>query len=440
MIRDSLKKYKAGIIFLGDIAAFFGSLALTLYIRYGHERYLGAFKAHVHPFELLLVLWLFVFYVADLYAYTAWRTTLENTKRFAAALVVNFFLSISIFYLFSQFFKLTPKLNLIIFSIVFGVIDYAWRYLLARVLTSKSPGEKVIVAASTQLAHDIIAHVKKYPELGYTIVLCATADEVVTALSSLGEKATIVVDTTMIKDTGVMTTLYGKLSDHVRIETFADFYGSLFGRMPLAEVAEGRFIEQATAGDSIYDMEKRVIDVALSLFLIILFSPLFILFYILITVTSKGSAIYRQTRVGKGGVSFTLYKFRSMRIDAEKDGPVWWKKDDDRTTRVGAFLRRTHFDEIPQLWNILKGDMSFVGPRPERPEFAATLQASLPHYLVRQTILPGLTGWAQIKFRYASTVVDWQEKLEYDLYYVSKRNLFMDIEVTAKTVRFVFKR
>ena len=212
----------------------------------------------------------------------------------------------------------------------------------------------------------------------------------------------------------------------------------MFGRIPLSEITEERFLGETGAKETPYDVAKRVTDVALALFLIALFSPLFIVFYFAIAVTSPGSPIYRQTRVGKGGAPFTLYKFRSMRNDAEKDGPVWWKKDDDRTTKVGAFLRRTHLDELPQLFNILWGDMSFVGPRPERPEFVESLKREIPHYLVRQTIKPGLTGWAQIKFRYAGTLLEWKDKFEYDLYYIENRNFLIDAGVIAKTVQFVF--
>ena len=439
MVRDLIKKRKAGIVFLGDIVVFFGSLALMLSLRYGRERYIGAFHAHLRPFALLLALWLLVFYIADLYAYTTWRTTYENGKRFAAALLVNFFLSISIFYLFSSFFKLTPKLNLVIFAVIFGVLDCAWRYVLARMLASKNRTDRVLVLATTPLAEDILAHARAYPELGYTIERHATTEGLRHSLATVKGRALIVVDTAFMKDKAAMATIYEKLAENLRIETFADFYGTVFGRLPLSEVTEERFIEETNAGQSLYDTEKRITDIMLSIFLIVLFSPLSILLYVAIGTTSKGSPIYRQTRVGKGGTHFTLYKFRSMRNDAEKDGPVWWKKDDDRTTKVGKVLRRTHLDELPQLWNILLGDMSFVGPRPERPEFLETLKAEIPHYLVRQTIKPGLTGWAQIKFRYASTVMDWKDKFEYDLYYVQNRSFLIDAGVIAKTVHFVFR-
>lgn len=440
MVRDFIKKHKAGIVFLGDIVVFFGSLAITLSLRYGRDRYSGAFQAHLRPFSLLLVLWLLIFYIADLYAYTTWRTTLENGKRFAIALLVNFFLSISIFYLFSQFFKLTPKLNLIIFTVIFGILDCAWRYLLARVLASRNHTERIILLSSSPLAEGIVAHAKKYPELSYAVERHESADSLKSAIALLEGKATVVVDTAFLKDPAVIALAYELPASSMRIETLAAFYGTMFGRVPLSEIAEHRFLEEASSPATLYDAAKRVTDVVLSLVLILVFSPLFVIFYAAIAFTSPGSPIYRQTRVGKNGEHFTLYKFRSMRMDAEKDGPVWWKKDDDRTTKVGAFLRRAHLDELPQLWNILSGDMSFVGPRPERPEFLDTLKEQIPHYLVRQTIKPGLTGWAQIKFRYAGTIVDWQEKFEYDLYYIQNRNFFIDAGVIAKTVQFVFSK
>jgi lipopolysaccharide/colanic/teichoic acid biosynthesis glycosyltransferase len=159
---------------------------------------------------------------------------------------------------------------------------------------------------------------------------------------------------------------------------------------------------------------------------------------LLIAIEGGGPVIYRQQRVGLGGRTFNVLKFRSMRQDAEKDGqPRWAAVGDARITPLGRFLRRARIDELPQLWNVLRGEMSFVGPRPERPAFVAMLTEQVPFYAVRLSIKPGLTGWAQVRYSYGATVEQSVRKLEYDLYYVKNHSLFLDLRILVETVRVV---
>jgi len=166
-------------------------------------------------------------------------------------------------------------------------------------------------------------------------------------------------------------------------------------------------------------------------------SPFFVLVPILIKLTSRGPVLFRQVRVGQNGREFVLMKFRTMRVDAEKDGPVWAKEKDDRITPVGRFLRKTRLDELPQLINVLQGDMSFVGPRPERPVFVNKLKDTIPYYSQRHAVKPGITGWAQVKYKYGSTVQDAAEKLMYDLYYIKHYSIFLDVYIVFETIRSV---
>jgi lipopolysaccharide/colanic/teichoic acid biosynthesis glycosyltransferase len=159
---------------------------------------------------------------------------------------------------------------------------------------------------------------------------------------------------------------------------------------------------------------------------------------LLIKLTSPGPVFFRQERVGLRAEVFTVYKFRTMRQDAEcETGPVWAQKHDPRITPLGRFLRKTRLDELPQLWNVLKGDMSFVGPRPERPEFVSSLSAQIPYYNLRNIIPPGLTGWAQVRYRYGATVEDAKRKLEYDLYYIKHMSIALDLLIIFETVKTV---
>lgn len=180
---------------------------------------------------------------------------------------------------------------------------------------------------------------------------------------------------------------------------------------------------------------KRVFDVVCATLLILISLPVMALTALLIKLESRGPVLYRQERVGRNGRTFQVAKFRSMRTDAEKDGkPVWAKANDDRVTRVGAVIRKLRIDELPQLFNVLKGEMSLVGPRPERPFFVEQLTAQIPYFAARHSVKPGVTGWAQVRYPYGATVEDSQEKLQYDLYYVKNHSLFLDIIILFETV------
>ena len=183
---------------------------------------------------------------------------------------------------------------------------------------------------------------------------------------------------------------------------------------------------------------KRLFDVVISAVLLILFSPVLLLGMLAVKLTSHGPIFYRQTRSGRFGKPFTIFKLRTMRVDAEKDGAVWWGgKDDPRVTAPGGFMRKYRIDEIPQLFNIFSGDMSFVGPRPERPEMIDELARRVPFYQERQMVQPGLTGWAQVNYPYGASVEDAARKLEYDLYYMKHMSLFLDVFILLDTVRIV---
>ena len=183
---------------------------------------------------------------------------------------------------------------------------------------------------------------------------------------------------------------------------------------------------------------KRLIDLVVALLVLVIGLPLWIGITIAIATTSKGGAIYRQNRVGRKGRTFTMYKFRTMRQDAEaQTGPVWASKDDPRYTPVGGWLRRTRLDEIPQLWNVLRGDMSLVGPRPERPYFVEKLIGKIPLYNRRHRIRPGITGWAQVMWHYDSSLEDVQQKVKFDLYYIENMSLSMDLKILLRTFQAV---
>jgi sugar transferase (PEP-CTERM system associated) len=225
----------------------------------------------------------------------------------------------------------------------------------------------------------------------------------------------------------------------IRVTDYVDFYERESGRVDLGAIRPSWFIfsDGFRMGAAVEGI-KRSFDILFALLTLILVLPVLLLTAVAIKCEGYGAILYRQERVGLRGNVFVLLKFRSMTEDAERDGsPVWAAKRDPRVTRVGWFIRKLRIDELPQLYNVLRGDMSFVGPRPERPYFVGRLAQSIPYYHERHSVKPGITGWAQVNYPYAASLEDARNKLSYDLYYLKNRGLFLDIVILIRTVRVV---
>ena len=215
------------------------------------------------------------------------------------------------------------------------------------------------------------------------------------------------------------------------------FYEHVVQRLPLSQINDEWLLQ--TEGFSLNTRGslrrlKRALDVLISLLLLIPATPIMLITAIIVRLESPGPVIYKQDRVGLFEKEFTVYKFRSMRADAEKNGAVWASAHDARVTKFGKFIRKVRIDELPQIWNILKGDMSFIGPRPERMAFVTKLKETIPYYSLRHTVKPGLTGWAQVCYPYGASEDDARRKLEYDLYYIKNMSILLDINIVFKTV------
>jgi sugar transferase (PEP-CTERM system associated) len=225
----------------------------------------------------------------------------------------------------------------------------------------------------------------------------------------------------------------------VRVQDGNDVYESITGKVPIESIRLSWLLfSPGSHASRLFLLYKRFASIVISIVGLLLSLPLFPFVILAIKLSSPGRIFYWQNRVGRDGVVFRCYKFRTMRTDAESDtGPTWAEYDDPRITRVGKFLRKTRIDEIPQLVNVLKGDMSLVGPRPERPEFVAELNEKIPYYHLRQSVRPGITGWAQILYRYGSSVEDAKEKLRYDLYYIKNSSAGLDLLILLNTIKIV---
>lgn len=226
----------------------------------------------------------------------------------------------------------------------------------------------------------------------------------------------------------------------MRVFDLVGFYETSWQKVPLFFLKPSWFLE--SQGFSLFQSPlsfkiKRLFDLLTALILLFLVWPLILLALAVVRIESRGPGIYKQVRVGKDGKAFTIYKLRTMGINAETGGAQWAQKNDDRITFVGSFLRKTRIDELPQLVNVIKGDMSFIGPRPERPEFVGELEKQIPYYQLRHTVQPGLTGLAQILYPYGANVQDAIEKLQYELFYIKNHSLLMDLTILLRTVSVV---
>jgi sugar transferase (PEP-CTERM system associated) len=225
----------------------------------------------------------------------------------------------------------------------------------------------------------------------------------------------------------------------VRVTTLSAFFERVGGQVPIDTLKASWLVYgEGFRQSRLRTFVKRSFDICVASVLLVLALPLMIIAALIIRCESGGPVIYRQERVGRAGKPFTLLKFRSMRADAESDGRARWAQTNDpRVTPFGRFMRRSRIDELPQLWNVLKGEMSFVGPRPERPCFVAELERDIPYYAARHSVKPGITGWAQVRYSYGASTEETVRKLQYDLYYVKNHSLLLDLFILFETVRVV---
>ncbi|MEW9855464.1 TIGR03013 family XrtA/PEP-CTERM system glycosyltransferase [Novosphingobium sp. M1R2S20] len=292
------------------------------------------------------------------------------------------------------------------------------------------------------------------PESGFAIVGYIGMSEAAPVIEEAIPRAAIHNLTRYVENLGVSEVVLAleerrnslPLKDLLRIKTagvhvneFSSFLERETGRVDLDTVSPSWLIfsDGFSSGRAISSAAKRLFDIGASALLLLVTAPVILIFAVLVKLDSKGPAFFKQTRVGLFGQSFSVIKLRSMRTDAEADGAKWASKDDPRVTRVGRFIRKVRIDELPQTWSVLKGEMSFVGPRPERPEFVADLEEHLPYYAERHMVKPGITGWAQINYPYGASIEDSRHKLEYDLYYAKNYTPFLDLLILLQTLRVV---
>ncbi len=336
----------------------------------------------------------------------------------------------------------------------------AWRMLYAFTLTDPRFRRRVLIVGTDRAAATFIEAMRADPCRNYEILGCIDGDSHqvgslfmgVPVLGTVGDAPRLVgrlkVDDLVITSPEhlgqpLLNTLVRCCDYGARVVSMPLLYEEYTGSVPVGHMGDSWWLVEAlpiarVREQLLYDVIKRSVDLILALVGLVILLPFLPVVALIIYLDSPGPIFYRQTRVGRGGRLFRIIKFRSMIPDAEKDGrAVWARKNDSRITRFGRLMRRTRIDELPQLWNVLRGDMSFIGPRPERPEFVTRLKEEVPLYDLRHMVRPGLSGWAQVKYRYGNSVKDALIKLQYDLYYIKHRSLTLDLLIALRTVKVV---
>ncbi|MFH1705139.1 MAG: sugar transferase [Patescibacteria group bacterium] len=448
-------RVKRFILVIGDLAIYQAALLLTLYLRYGGVEY-TAWNAHILPFSIVSFLWVVSSYITGLYDLNHLKNGIKFFRLYLEGMMANLAVALAFFYLI-PFFNIAPRTNLFLYFAIVLLLGYGWRLAYNRFIANALFRSRLLFIGTGFEA----AKIKKLlggSVLGFELVaILETAPDVrfneddIRWYGSLEDLEEIIrnerIQTILLgnrpEDTpGLRDALYKTLFMPVTLLDRTSLEEAMTGRVPLEYVTQTWFIEHLRESEKAwYESLKRVMDFILAIPIGLVTLVLFPFIALAIKLDSKGSVLISQTRVGKMGKLFRIWKFRSMVEDAEAMGvPQFASKEDPRITRVGKFIRATRLDELPQIWNVLRGDMSLIGPRPERPAFVEELTRQMPYYALRHLTRPGLTGWAQVKFPYAGTLEDNLKKLQYDLFYIKHRSILIDLAIILKTVGIVLRR
>lgn len=446
-------RFKKFVILLGDVFILFLSLRLTLYIRYDQSLSQEVWLQHLWPFSIIFTGWLVVFYIIGLYNLHSAINNADFIKKTINGIILVGLLSTAFFYL--NLSEIAPKTNLIIFISIFAVLFLAWRTFFNWSIRNHLPKTNIAIIGSNEQVKEIIKKINAEPQLGYNISFILSDTEVldnideVPVIKNVSELEKLIIEKKIKKIIlasqphklpELRNSLFLCLKLKVSYVNLPNFYEEVMGKTPIEAINQMWFLENLNEGNKHwFNAFKRIYDILFSILFLtatLIFWPIVAL---IIKLESKGPVFFCQTRNGQNNREFTMIKFRTMTVSNNDLSPT--AENDSRITRFGSFLRKTRIDEIPQILNILKGEMSFVGPRPERPELAKKLKLNIPFYDERMLVKPGATGWDQISGEYHSpSAEDTYKKLQYDLYYIKNRSIYLDISIILKTIATVLSR
>ncbi len=431
-------KKEALILLFGDLVLFVVSLWLTLVIRYGELPSQEVFVLHFEPFLVLFFFWVLVFFISGLYdkRTNAFRQKLPGV--ILNAVLVNIVIAVLFFY-FIPYYLIAPKINLFIYLLITTVSIYAWRMILVDYIYRRR-SENVIIVGDTPEAKEIEDEISANKRYGLTVFkrVPALTESV---LSDVPKKVfTIIMDLNNQTDASLhIAELPELIFANVRFIDINNLYEDIFDKVALSSLNDLWFLKNVSRQRTfIYDFLKRAMDISAAL-IIGLISLIFYPFvWLAVKLDDGGDVFIAQDRIGQGNKITKIVKFRSMK---RSDAGQWVTKDDERITRVGKFLRKSRIDELPQLLNVLRGDLSLIGPRPDIADLGYKLRSELPYYMMRNLIKPGLSGWAQIHQELPpQSVEETRERLAYDFYYLKNRSFVLDMQIALKTVKTLLSR
>jgi len=426
------------LLVLGDVIMQIVAFFIMLQISFPGDTSGSVINSHLMPFGVIFFTWIFIFFLFSLYETQSVKPTIPNLRIIGIASIVAFTASIVLFYVVSSF-GITPKTNLVIFSFTFIILFLAWRrffYSIFSMYFRKSVAFVVDLSKDGSTVNDIKDYIENYPQSGFFIMGIYSSLEEFIRNHSVARVDTLIVSKSALQGSRDIKLLYGNVENILDL-TYA--YENILGKIPVDAIDETWFLHNVKGtSKTFYDMISYVINVTIATLILIITSPILLIVAFLILLEGKGNIFYTQLRVGKNNKTFKLYKFRSMVVGADQGGAEWTVANDPRITNAGKIIRKLHIDEVPQLWNVIRGEMALIGPRPEIPSFAEKMEKEVKHYELRHIINPGFTGWAQIKWRNARGIAESKEKFEYDLYYIKNRNIFLDLGIFLRTVIIIF--
>src|SRR3989344_1208545 len=445
---SNLIKKEALVLFVGDIFFFVFSLWLSLYIRFAQIPTSERFVTHFYPFSLLFILWIFVFFIAGLYE----KHTLILKSKLPIVIfnaqVVNSVFAIVFFYAFPVF-GITPKTILFIYLFISFICVLLWR-LYGSFFFGSGDRQAALLVGSGDEMKELLHEVNNNNR--YNISFISSIDignissidiqeDIITAVYS-NEIKIIAVDFSHENVTPLLPHLYNLIFSKVRFIDSHRIYEDIFDRIPLSLVNYSWFLENISASSTFtYDFLKRLMDVVLALFLGAISLVFYPFVYVAIKIDDGKNIFIKQERIGQNNKNIKIVKFRTMSVDDEGDGEA---NRAQKITNVGHFLRSSRIDELPQLWNVLKGDISLIGPRPELPKLVSLYEKEISFYNIRHLIKPGLSGWAQIYQitppKFSTDYNQTKIKLSYDLFYIKNRSFWLDIKIALKTIKALLSR
>lgn len=449
------RKQKQFLIFLSDFFLLVISVYFSLFIRNAELSSFSNYMSHLVEFIPIILFWLIFQYIEGLYS-------LENSSQSIVFSIKIFFAATSsLFFGFTWFYLLpngsiTPKTILVLYCIISFIIIFLWRYLLTRIILRFSRPTTIGIIGISPAIDELINYSREFSYMRYSIVgifdennpetksyntipVYKNFDNFMELILEKNISQIVVINKDGLS-AKIHKNLFFLLQNHITFISITKFYETYIRKIPLSAINELWFLQNIDLNNKkIYVPIKRFFDVLVGGFFLLLTLPFYPLILAIIKIESKGPVFFTQIRSGFLGSEFKLYKFRSMTVSGNTYKPT--EKKDARITKFGNIMRKTRIDELPQLFNVIKGEMSLIGPRPERPELIIELEQKVPYYKQRLLIKPGISGWDQVSGEYHSpSIEDTFKKLQYDLYYIKNMSFFLDISILARTIRTVLSR